>query len=85
MELLQTRSFSQVRVSELCRRAGVPRKTFYRYFDSKEDIIRYLADGMAAVCAQVELEPDTPFGPEGREQCIRFSVTARTGQTSCGC
>lgn len=72
VELLQTRSFSQVQVSELCRRAEVPRKAFYRYFDSKEDIIRYLADGMVSVCAQAELEPDVALGPEGREQCIRF-------------
>ncbi|MGM9594004.1 MAG: TetR/AcrR family transcriptional regulator [Candidatus Onthomonas sp.] len=72
VELLQTRSFSQVQVSELCRRAQVPRKAFYRYFDSKEDIIRYLADGMVSVCAQVELEPGAALGPEGREQCIRF-------------
>ncbi|MGM9537644.1 MAG: TetR/AcrR family transcriptional regulator [Candidatus Onthomonas sp.] len=72
VELLRTRSFSQVQVSELCSRAEVPRKAFYRYFDSKEDIIRYLADGMVSVCAQVELEPNAPLGPEGREQCIRF-------------
>ena len=72
VELLQTRSFSQVQVSELCRRADIPRKAFYRYFDAKEDIIRYLSDGIVDICAQIEVDPGVALDPEGHKQCIQF-------------
>jgi AcrR family transcriptional regulator len=46
VELLQTDPLEEVTVAQLCRRGGIPRKTFYRYFDTKEDILAFLADGV---------------------------------------
>lgn len=40
-ELLQTKPFNAISVSELCRRSGVSRQTFYTLFGSKENILLY--------------------------------------------
>lgn len=39
-ELLQEKSFGKITVHELCEKAGVSRKTFYVYFDSKYSIVK---------------------------------------------
>lgn len=39
-ELLNTKSFENISVSELVERAGVGRVTFYRNFASKEDVLK---------------------------------------------
>ena len=44
LALLEMKSYEDVTVSELCERAGMPRKAFYRYFDTKEDVILALID-----------------------------------------
>ena len=38
------RRYEDITVSDLCARMGVPRKSFYRYFDSKEDALHALVD-----------------------------------------
>lgn len=43
VEMMGEMSFREVQITELCRRADVPRKAFYRYFDTKEDVIAFLA------------------------------------------
>ena len=43
LELLQTRPLSDISISELCDNAGVGRASFYRNFNTKEDILmRYI-------------------------------------------
>lgn len=36
--------YSEISVCELCTEAQVPRKTFYRYFESKDDVLCAIAD-----------------------------------------
>ena len=38
--LLQKRSFHEIKINELCEKAGVTRMSFYRNFESKEDVLR---------------------------------------------
>ena len=42
--LFSSRWFETVSVAEVCRKAGVSNGVFYRYFRSKEDIVRALLD-----------------------------------------
>lgn len=43
-ELLETMPFSQITVTEICDRAGIARKTFYRNFRSKTSVVERLVD-----------------------------------------
>ncbi|MBQ6293045.1 MAG: TetR/AcrR family transcriptional regulator [Lachnospiraceae bacterium] len=40
LQLLHKKAFSQISVTELCRKAGVSRMSFYRYFESREDVLK---------------------------------------------
>ena len=43
--LMETKAFKDISVSELCKKAGVGRVSFYRNFTAKQDIlVRYLSD-----------------------------------------
>ena len=43
-ELLGTKPFAQIHVIDICERAGVARKTFYRNFESKTAVVERLVD-----------------------------------------
>ncbi|MCD7775795.1 MAG: TetR/AcrR family transcriptional regulator [Firmicutes bacterium] len=42
--LLKTKDLSRITITELVTRAGVSRATFYRNYDSKEDVLREIED-----------------------------------------
>lgn len=63
LEMLQSQDFSQVTVQALCRRAQLPRKTFYRYFECKEDVFDAAVDFLMMDFAAF----DGPYRPEGGE------------------
>jgi len=44
LEVMKNCRYQDISVSDLCVRLGVPRKTFYRYFDSKEGALCALID-----------------------------------------
>ena len=39
LHLLRTRRYSEISVKEICDHAAIPRRTFYHYFESKEDLL----------------------------------------------
>lgn len=39
--LMKEKEFKKITVTEICQIAGVNRKTFYRNFDTKEDVLKY--------------------------------------------
>lgn len=41
LELMNEKPFEEITVSDIVRRAGVGRASFYRHFDSKEAVVRY--------------------------------------------
>lgn len=43
-EMLKTSTYDDVTITELCKKANVPRNTFYRYFDGKDSILQYLIE-----------------------------------------
>ncbi|ANU55654.1 TetR/AcrR family transcriptional regulator [Acutalibacter muris] len=42
--LMKTKKYSDITIKELAQKAGVDRKTFYRNFKSKEDVLRFYLD-----------------------------------------
>ena len=44
LELMLTTDYRQITVSDICDRAGLARKSFYRYFSSKEGCLYALID-----------------------------------------
>ena len=57
MVLMQRKGYAQTTVTDLCREAGIPRRTFYHYFDSKEDVLYAVIENMLSECSlEVMLE-----------------------------
>lgn len=46
LRLIEKRGLSFVPISELCRSLPIPRRVFYRYFETREDVIDYLYDAL---------------------------------------
>ena len=44
--LMKRKPFHQISVTEICREAGIGRKTFYRNFQMREDVIEFQLDLM---------------------------------------
>ena len=44
LEAMKTQRYEDISISELCGTLGIPRKTFYRYFDSKDGALYGLID-----------------------------------------
>ena len=44
IQMMQKEHFSNIKISELCQKADIPRKAFYRYFDTKEDVLYAVID-----------------------------------------
>ena len=40
-ELLAQRPYAEISISDICRQGGISRQTFYRNFDSREEIVLY--------------------------------------------
>ena len=44
LEAMKTQRYEDISISELCGTLGIPRKTFYRYFDSKDGALYGMID-----------------------------------------
>jgi len=42
INLIQESGFRQITITLLCERAQIARRTFYRNFDTVEDVLRYI-------------------------------------------
>ncbi len=58
-------SYAACTVSDLCRRAGIPRRTFYYYYDSKEDVLSAL---MMQILEECDVE--TMFARQENRQAL---------------
>ena len=62
IKLLQTREIEQVTVTDICRAADIPRRTFYHYFDCKEAVLHAVVKNMLTdCCLDVMLEFNQGF------------------------
>lgn len=42
-DLLESKSYEEIKIVDICDKAHLSRKTFYTYFENKEDLLDYLA------------------------------------------
>ncbi len=62
LELMRTKDYAQITVTDICRTAQIPRRTFYHYFDCKEAVLHAVVENMLTECnLEVMLEFDRGF------------------------
>lgn len=66
--LMKQKPFQQITVTALCEEAAVGRKTFYRNFDLREDVIDLWLDLRCEECRQVLL--NVPAADQLRHYCV---------------
>ena len=72
LEALAGQTYDRITLTELCSRLGVPRKTFYRYFPTKDDCLLALIDHTLSDCNDIALN-DWDGSTELNEQVqLRF-------------
>lgn len=69
--MLQAQPFHEIQITALCKKAGIPRKAFYRYFDAKEDIITFLVENMFHVLLMQQAPPIQDH-PSALRHCTLF-------------
>ena len=70
LELMKNRLFEEISISELCRFTGLSRKTFYRLYEAKADVIYGMIDH-ALLDAQ-GFVPDESVGPGGLHKFLAY-------------
>lgn len=70
LEMLQTIPYEDVFVSDLCKKAGLSRKTFYRLYDTKADLVYALIDH--AILDGESFVPDESVGPGGMHKFLAY-------------
>ena len=91
LELLADTAYENITISQICDLAGVSRKSFYRYFDSKDDCLHALLDHvvMDGSSYYMSESDDTVTGPEfcvrifeyWQRQTALLDAMARDGQS----
>ncbi len=62
-QLLEEKSFQELSVTDICRRAMVHRTTFYAHFNDKQELLRYLLEGLERECTATCLPQDPERSP----------------------
>lgn len=74
IQMMKTHRLDHISISELCIQAQIPRKTFYRYFDTQEDVLAYLFERSTQEYRKFCLE-QTPVGlPSGEKMLENFLI-----------
>ena len=70
LEMMKERLFEEISISELCRYAGLSRKTFYRLYEAKADVVYAMIDH--ALLDAGSYEPDETVGPGGLHKFLAY-------------
>lgn len=68
IKLIDGQPFERITITELCCKAGVNRSTFYRYYNSKDDIFADYFEYLGQICAKHFRDN----GIEGEKQALEF-------------
>ncbi|HEY6532325.1 MAG TPA: mycofactocin system transcriptional regulator [Acidimicrobiales bacterium] len=76
LELFSSRGFDETTVDEIAEAAGISRRTFFRYFDSKNDVVWGEFDALLVELDAwlVEVPPERPLLDALRDAVIRFNA-----------
>ena len=72
LEALGKLPYEKITLTELCRQLAIPRKSFYRYFPTKEDCLLALIDHTLADCNDIALKGWNGSGNLDRAVQLRF-------------
>ena len=67
LQLLETESYASISVREICSNASIPRRTFYYYFENKEDVLSSMLNRLLLEC-NLEAMFDSEDDPAALEQ-----------------
>ena len=67
LKLLDSKRFSEITVKDICQEADIPRRTFYHYFECREDVLDSLVDNLMMDC-YTEVQFDVFSGVEVMEE-----------------
>lgn len=56
-ELMKTRPYQDITVSELCRTVGLSRNTFYKYFKNKDGLLERFSERLWAAFQETQQQP----------------------------
>ncbi len=69
VDLMQEHTYGDITAGKICRQAGIPRRTFYYYFDGKEDVLYFLIRGLMME-SDLESTLSAASGPEMLEESL---------------
>ena len=70
MELMEEKLFENISISELCRVTGLSRKTFYRLYEAKADVVYAMIDH--AIMDTNTFVPDETVGEGGMHHFLAY-------------
>ena len=74
LALMQTLPYSRITIVDICQKANISRKSFYRYFGSKEDCLNAVLDRAITQCAAHSLpeQGESPYSIEVLQRFFRY-------------
>lgn len=70
LELMNEKLFEETSISELCRRTGLSRKTFYRLYEAKGDVVYAMIDH--AIMDAATYVPNDSVSPGGLHKFLAY-------------
>lgn len=72
LDVLQNMPYEKITLTHLCSRMQIPRKSFYRYFPTKDDCLLALIDHTLSDCNDIALKGLTGSGTLDQSVQLRF-------------
>ena len=72
LHALASQSYGKITLTQLCSQLGIPRKTFYRYFPTKDDCLLGLIDHTLSDCNDLALRGWTGKNGLDKDTQLRF-------------